>query len=289
MADNTYMNRPFNHDLLRTFVAVIDTRSFTAASKLLNSTQSTVSQKILRLEATAGQRLLHREPHHVRPTEAGEQLLGYARRILRLNDEAVAALSGLAVSQTLRLGLPEDFVSSLATPMLAAFMRDNPGIKLEVTSGLSRVLKHAYDMGEFDLILVKQRPGVAGSMMQWPEPLCWIDSTSHPMSNADPLPLIAFPPEGLYRSDMTDALDAQGRRWHIVYTSSSLASIQRAVAVGLGISLLPRRTVLPNHRILSESSGLPLPDPMEIAVHYRPDASELTRQVAAMLAQLVEN
>lgn len=283
------MNRPLNHDLLRTFVTVIDTCSFTAASKLLNSTQSTVSQKILRLETAVGQRLLSREHHHVRPTEAGEQLLGYARRILRLNDEAVARLSGLAVSQTLRLGLPEDFVSSLATPMLAAFMRDHPGIRLEVTSGLSRILKQAYDMGEFDLILVKQRPGVAGSVMRWPEPLCWIESAAHAMAEADPLPLIAFPPEGLYRSDMTEALDSRGRRWHIVYTSSSLASIQRAVAVGLGISLLPRRTVLPEHRILSEEAGLPALSPMEIAIHYRPDAPALTRRVAAMLAQLVES
>ncbi|WP_108445174.1 LysR family transcriptional regulator [Halomonas denitrificans] len=283
------MNRPLNHDLLYTFITVIDTGSFTAAAKRLNSTQSTVSQQILRLESAVGQRLLEREHHHVRPTEAGEQLQGYARKILCLNAEAVSALSGHALSETLRLGLPEDFASSVATPMLASFMRENPRVRLEVTSGLSRDLKRAYDLGEFDLVLVKQPPGVEGTTMHWPEPLCWIDSASYPVVDLDPLPLVAFPADGLYRRDMTDALDSQGRQWQIVYTSSSLASVQRAVAAGMGVSLLPRRTVISGHRILSDGSGLPVPAPMEVAIHYPRGASSLTLRVASMLAELVEH
>lgn len=76
MAINEKSNTPFSSDLLRSFVAVIDTHSFTAAARQLNSTQSTVSQKIMRLEVTAGLRLVDRGRDGITPTEAGERLLG---------------------------------------------------------------------------------------------------------------------------------------------------------------------------------------------------------------------
>jgi DNA-binding transcriptional LysR family regulator len=88
--------------------------------------------------------------------------------------------------------------------------------------------------------------------------------------------------------DALDALDALGWGWHIVYTSASLASLQSAITDGLGISLLPLRAALPDHRILPAASGLPAIDTMEIAMHHRHDAPELIRQIAAALAQLVD-
>ena len=103
------MNTSFSLDLLRAFVAVVDSRSFTAAAFQLHSTQSTISQKIIRLEEAAGQALLERARHGVRPTDAGEKLLGYARRILYLHDEAASAMAGTALTAAFRLGLPEDF------------------------------------------------------------------------------------------------------------------------------------------------------------------------------------
>jgi DNA-binding transcriptional LysR family regulator len=281
------MNVTLDLDLLRVFVAVVDTGSFTAAAVRLNSTQSTVSQKVMRLEQAAEQRLLDRSRRKTQPTEAGEQLLGYARRMLALHDEAAAALSGAALSRTLRLGLPEDFASTLVTPVLAGFLRDHANVRLEVTSGLSRELRHGYEVGEFDLVMLKQRRG-SGGVRRWPEPLGWLESAAHPVGDADPLPLVAFPPHGLYRGDMTAALDAIGRRWHIVYTSSSLASLQSAIGDGLGISLLPLRTALPGHRVLPPARGLPVVDTMEIAIHHRDDAPDLVRDIAAALARLVE-
>ncbi len=282
------MNAAFSLDLMRAFVAVVDTRSFTAAARLLNSTQSTVSQKLLRLEEAAGQRLLDRGRCGVRPTDAGEQLLGYARRMLALHDEAVGVMSGAAASMTLRLGLPEDFASRLVTPALAQFMRDHPNIRLEVTSGLSRDLQRGFNTGEFDLVMVKQKRGETAGVMHWPEPLCWLESAVHPTSAADSLPLVAFPPNGLYRNDMMNALDMVGRRWHLAYTSSSLASIQSAVAEGLGVSLLLRRVALPGHRIMTSANGMPEIEAMEIVIHHMRDGTRQIRHIAAVLAAAVE-
>ncbi|MBK0022060.1 LysR family transcriptional regulator [Ochrobactrum sp. S46] len=281
------MNTIFNLDLLRAFVAVVDSRSFTAAALQLHSTQSTVSQKILRLEEAAGQSLLERARHGVRPTDAGEKLLGYARRMLHLHDEAAAAMTGSALTAVFRLGLAEDFAARLVTPTLAAFLRAHPKMKLEVTSGLSRELQKGFETGEFDLVMIKQKRGETLGTMHWPEPLSWLESADYPVSDVDPLPLVAFPPNGLYRSDMMEALDRIGRPWHVVFTSSSLASVQSAIAEGLGVSLLPARVALPSHRIVSKEAGLPFVEPMEIVIQHMENGPDQMRQLVQMLADIV--
>lgn len=281
------MNTIFNLNLLRAFVAVVDSRSFTAAALQLHSTQSTVSQKILRLEEAAGQSLLERARHDVRPTDAGEKLLGYARRMLHLHDEAAAAMTGSALTAVFRLGLAEDFAARLVTPTLAAFLRAHPKMKLEVTSGLSRELQKGFETGEFDLVMIKQKRGETLGTMHWPEPLSWLESADYPVSDVDPLPLVAFPPNGLYRSDMMEALDRIGRPWHVVFTSSSLASVQSAIAEGLGVSLLPARVALPSHRIVSKEAGLPFVEPMEIVIQHMENGPDQMRQLVQMLADIV--
>lgn len=274
-------NRPFNSDLLRSFVSVIDTRSFTAAARQLNSTQSTVSQKIMRLEETAGVCLVDRGRNGITPTVAGERLLGYARRILALNAEAAAVMAGAARHITLRLGLPEDFASGRVTQALAAFIRQNPNLRLEVTSGLSRNLYRAYDQGELDIVLVKQHPGEARGVMHWPEPLAWYQGKNHALADCDPLPLVAFPSDGLYRAQMTTALDSIRRGWRLVYTSSSLAGLLSAINAGLGISLLPKRVV---HSGVQEVTTLPGVDAMEIVIHQASPDSPFVSGITQILA-----
>ncbi|OYR14964.1 LysR family transcriptional regulator [Brucella thiophenivorans] len=281
------MNNAFSLDLLRAFVAVIDSRSFTAAAQQLHSTQSTISQKILRLEEAAGQSLLERARNDVRPTDAGEKLLGYARRMLHLHDEAAAAITGNALTAIFRLGLAEDFAAKLVTPALAAFLRGHPNIKLEVTSGLSRELQKGFETGEFDLVMIKQKRGETVGTAHWPEPLSWLESAEYPVSDTDPLPLVAFPPNGLYRSDMMESLDHIGRPWRVVFTSSSLASVQSAVAEGLGVSLLPTRVAQPAHRIVPASAGLPTVDPMEIVIQHMESSPDQIRQLVEMLREIV--
>lgn len=283
------MNAAFNLDLLRAFVAVVDSRSFTAAALQLHSTQSTISQKILRLEEAAGQSLLERARHDVRPTDAGEKLLGYARRMLHLHDEAAAAMTGSALTAVFRLGLAEDFAAKLVTPTLAAFLRAHPKMKLEVTSGLSRELQKGFETGEFDLVMIKQKRGETLGTMHWPEPLSWLESADYPVSEADPLPLVAFPPNGLYRSDMMEALDRIGRPWHVVFTSSSLASVQSAIAEGLGVSLLPARVALPSHHLVPKEAGLPFVEPMEIVIQHMENGSDQMQQLVQMLAKIVSD
>jgi DNA-binding transcriptional LysR family regulator len=288
MATSAKSNRSlFDLDLLRALVTVADCGGFTAAAARLHSTQSTISQKVRRLEELAGHRLLDRGVRDARPTDIGETVLGYARRMLALNEELSDALSGEGAAATIRLGVPEDFAGGRTTRLLAVFSREHPQVKLEVSSGLSRALGDSYDRGELDLVLLKQRRGSRDGVACWPEPMCWVDAASAPAFAQDPVPLVAFPPRGLYREDMIDAIEALGRRWRISFTSSSLGGLQAAVADGLGISLLPARAVTAGHTVLGLASGLPLIDSIERVLLHRPSAGPEVKALAARLIRML--
>ncbi|MFX1675450.1 LysR substrate-binding domain-containing protein [Paraburkholderia sp. A2WS-5] len=281
-------HRPlFDLDLLKAIVMVADCGTFTAASARLHSTQSTVSQKVKRLEDMAGHKLLERGARDVRPTDAGETLLAYARRMLALNDEMLESLAGATVGLTVRLGVPEDFVGGPTTHMLAAFTREHPLVKLEVTSGLSRDVERNYDRGDLDLALVKHRRNSREAVASWPEQLRWIDSAKNPSFQLDPIPLVAFPPRGLYRDDMTNAIEGLGRRWRMSFISSSLSGIQAAVADGLGISLLPLRSVTADHVVLTQKSGLPAIETMDLALLHRPTADTVVKELARAMSRMI--
>ncbi|MEH8246363.1 LysR family transcriptional regulator [Aeromonas veronii] len=266
--------------LLRSFVAIIDTGSFTRAGERVHLTQSTISQQIRRLEQQLGCPLLDRSGRQVVATAEGEKLLGLARRILALLAQAEEQVTEGSVA--LSLGVPEDFAAGAITPVLAAFARDYPEVRLEVQSGLSHQIWQRFAAGELDLALVKQVRGQGSPLASWSEPLVWVDSRDWPARERDPLPLVVFPSEGLYRRQMTEALDGLGRRWRIAYVSASLASLQGAVSAGIGVSLLPKRLMPADQLALTQ---WPRVAPVELALHAGGSGSEpLTRLSAALIA-----
>src|SRR5919204_1716864 len=126
----------FDTWLLRSFVAVVDSGGFTRAAKLLNSTQSTVSAQIQRLEEEAGHSLFIRSTRSVQLTSAGETLLGYARTILRLNEDARLRLSGVRHAGRVRVGANEDLTDSWLPQVLQSFCRQFPEIEIELEIGI---------------------------------------------------------------------------------------------------------------------------------------------------------
>src|SRR6476660_4356426 len=102
--------RHLDNDSLETLVAIVDHGGFTAAGDHLGKTQAAVSVIVSRLETKVGKRLLDRSRKGVFPTTAGEALLGYARRILALEDEALASIIGDEAEGRVRLAVPDDFL-----------------------------------------------------------------------------------------------------------------------------------------------------------------------------------
>jgi DNA-binding transcriptional LysR family regulator len=273
-------------DLLRSFVSVVDTGGFTSAGERVHRTQSTVSQQIKRLEESLGYSLLHRDGKQATPTEQGERLVSYARRLLALEQEARDVVARPDSEGVVRLGLPEDFAAYRLTELLSDFARSRPGLRLDVRSGLSVQSRRAIERGELDLALYKRDMGESGGIAAWPERLHWVTSRKHPINfRRDPLPLVMSEQGCLYRNRMIHAAETAGRAWHMAYTSPSLVGIQAAVSVGIGVSILPEVAILPEHRVLKTKDGFPAITNTEVVLVAAPNASAATRRLAELLRE----
>jgi DNA-binding transcriptional LysR family regulator len=277
-------------ELLRSFVSVVDAGGFTRAGERVHRTQSTVSQQIKRLEEDVGQPLLNRSGKDVTPTEAGERLLSYARRLLSLAEEARDVLARPDNEGAIRLGVPEDFAAYRLAKLLAAFSRSHPGLRLDVRADQSANLKRDLERGELDLALFKRAAGEKGGIAVWPERVHWVTSKNRPRdTRSGSVPLIGFPTGCLYRAGAIHALESAGRSWHMTYTSSNLAGIQAAIAAGMGLSILSEIAILADHRVLTAKDGFAPIDRTEVALVAAPDASPATLRLAERLAEFCEN
>jgi DNA-binding transcriptional LysR family regulator len=226
--------------LLRAFAAIVDAGSFTHAAERLNMTQSTISQQLARLEEGVGLALIDRTARPIRPTAAGERLLGYARRILALQREAESALGDPAGLALVRIGIPEDLVNGAMARVFGDFAKHHREIQLDVTAGLSRDLTARYRAGELDIVITKETAASPDCRASFPEAMAWFESMDATGEWPNPVPLIAFPPGGLYRESMFERIEQEQLRWYIAFSGNSLHNVLIAVEAGLGLSLLPR-------------------------------------------------
>ena len=185
-------------DLLRAFVTVADTRHFRVAAERLNRTQSAVSLQVKRLEAAIGTRLFERNRRMVRLTPAGEDLRGYAGRMLRLNDETLAAFGMPALRGRVRLGATDTSMCFLP-PIPARFAGELPLVEMEIRCDRSWEALDALEAGDLDLALVTQPCGRAGGTLVRREPLVWAVAKGSGADAVDPLPLALFGPGCIYR------------------------------------------------------------------------------------------
>ncbi|WP_207458982.1 LysR substrate-binding domain-containing protein [Azospirillum sp. SYSU D00513] len=262
---------PFDLDLLRSFLTIVEAGSFTRAAERLGRTQSTVSLQVKRLEDGIGARLIEREGRGIELTPEGEILLAYARRLLGLANEACARLMEPDVGGLVRLGTPEDFATAHLPDVLWRFSRAHPQVALEVKCDFTVNLLDGFARGEHDLVLCKREPqGPVGGTMVWREPLVWVASDRLLLAPGAPIPLVLAPSPDIYRKRALGALDACGRPWRIAYTSPSLAGVQAAVRAGLGMTILSKDMLSAGFHIVGEEHGLPDLADTEIALYRAP-------------------
>jgi DNA-binding transcriptional LysR family regulator len=253
-------------DLLRTFVAVADTRNFTRAGQRLGRTQSAVSLQVRRLEQRLGVVLFLRDPRRVALTHEGELMLPQVRSLLRLNDDIVAGVTADEVEGEVRLGAPEDFATVHLPEILGEFARSHRKVTLSVSCDLTLNLLDRLRDGELDLALIKREPmGPDLGVRVWREPLVWAAADAE-VAKLEPLPLCLAPTPCIYRKRAVAALQGSGRPFRVAYASPSLAGLHAALRAGLGVSVLPREMAPPDVTVLGPECGLPaLPD-TEIAL-----------------------
>ncbi len=265
-------------ELLKAFVAVADQRSFTRAATQLHRTQSAVSMQIKRLEDCLDAELFYRTKANVELSPAGEGLLGYARRILALNEEAVARLREHKVGGVVRVGVMDDYGSSIVPPLLASFMAAYPLIQVQMETGLTSMMPER--LGEaFDLVIAMHPKGSGEGEFLRHEQAVWATSAHHPVEKQDPLPVALYPQGCLFRKWAIEALDKARRRWRLAFVSHSVAAAESIAAQGLAVTVVKAGTFPAKLRALSGRDSLPPLPEADICLHR---AAKLSRAAALL-------
>jgi DNA-binding transcriptional LysR family regulator len=227
-------------DFLRTLVSAEDLGGMNRAAEHVGRSQSAVSQQMRKLEEKLGQRLFRKQGRGLELTEAGELLLNYARRMLALNDEAVAALQSAGLEGVVRFGLPSDFAETWLPTALGQFKRAHPSIRVEANVDRNAVLLDKLNKGQLDLAMFFDGSPPPNAERLARLPMVWIRGPQRAWHPGEPVPLVLFEAPCVFRKAGIEALDAAGIPWRIAFTSPSLAGLWAAVDAGLGIS--PRTT-----------------------------------------------
>ncbi|WP_299974969.1 LysR substrate-binding domain-containing protein [uncultured Pseudoteredinibacter sp.] len=276
-------------EVLRAFVTIVELGSFTQAGDLLGRSQPAISLQIKRLEELLNQKLISRNGQNIELTKTGEQLFYYAKRILALNDEAVASFNATSVSGQLKLGIPSEFATTLLPKILSRFANTYPNVNLEVISDLSRNLMNASAQKQYDLVLVlHDDPDKAGTELIKEDELVWVSSHSHDCHMRSVLPLIVAPEGCIYRNRANTMLAEAGLPWKISYTNPSLSGIQAAIEEGLGVTVLAKSSVPEGLKVINNSTRLPKLGKIGISLVKQPSeqseaAQRLSEYITASL------
>jgi len=244
-------------DLLRTYVTILDTGSFTAAARKVHRTQSAVSMQMRRLEQMLGGELFERAGRKVKLTPNGEIFLDHARRILREYDEALAALRQDDTSTEITIGVPDDYAMTILPNILSDLVQAFPSLRLTIVCEPSRRLSSLIAEGSIDIALLTEGEGIGGGMVLRRDEIVWATSARHNVHQRNPVPLAVFHSGDVFRRSAVERLEEYGRHANIVLSSVSFAGINAALEAGIAVAVISRANVSPGLRILTPGEGFP--------------------------------
>ncbi|WP_224814096.1 LysR family transcriptional regulator [Hasllibacter sp. MH4015] len=264
---------PRNLDLtaLRAFVTVVDAGGVTKASGFLNLTQSAVSMQLKRLEEALDVALFDRATRKLNLTGAGEQMLGYARRMLELNDEVLGRLTSKEYEGVITLGVPHDVVYPAIPEVLQRFNTAYPRMRVQLLSMGTINLKAAFERGEVDVILTTEEDVDRGGETLLERPMVWVGAQDGQMWKQRPLRL-ALEDACIFRGPALSALDAAGISWEIAVEADSIRTVEASVSADLAVHAVIEGTESPYTQMIAHNGALPSLPRIRINM-YRSDLS----------------
>ncbi len=250
------MSRTLDLNALKSFVAVADAGGVTRAAGFLNLTQSAVSMQVKRLEDALGLRLLDRGARKVALTAPGEQLLGFARRMLALNDEVFDRLTLRAYEGEIVFGVPADIVYPALPKVLQRFAAAYPRMRVQLVSSYTRQLKQLFARGECDAILTTEDDCDAAGETLAVSPLVWIGSPGGSAWRSRPLRL-AFEHTCIFRKSVQEALDQAAIPWEMAVESASTRTIEASVSADLAVHVVIAGSEFRDVELVQHGGALP--------------------------------
>ncbi|MBN8945290.1 MAG: LysR family transcriptional regulator [Rhizobiales bacterium] len=283
------MNPTFDMDALRTMVVGSDLGSFARAAAQLGRSQSAVSMQLKKLEEQAGRPLFRRNGRGLVPTEAGDALLAYARRIIVLNDEAAASLGAMAAAASVRMGLPQDFFEDVMPDTISGFSRLRPEVHVEVRAGRNYALEEEVRAGRLDAALAFFEPGSdAHGTLIASLPRIWLGGERLARPAAErAVPLVLFDHPCLFRRAALQSLEQAAVRWRLSLTTPSLPGVWAALRFAQGITVRTPYRVPARLRDVGAEFGLPALPRIELRLLTAGELSPAASDLRDVLHQVI--
>lgn len=258
-------------DTLRTLITAHELGGFAQAADRLGRTPSAISLQMKRLQEELGTPLFRKHGRALRLTESGHTALGYARRMLALNDDLLQTMHGVTVAGTIRVGAPQDF-AALLPDVLRQFSALYPRTQIELRIEGNGALMEALEKGQLDLSLTIGFADRRDAVQLGELPVVWIASRAFRISDA-PLPLAVLGPQCAFRRSALQMLEAGSMPHRIAATSPSLDGLWAALQGGLGITARTAMHLPPQLVANTTLHRLPALPALPVALHRDPNAT----------------
>lgn len=277
-------------DFLKTFLVLLEDRSFSRTAEQVGRSQSAVSLQMKRLQEISGSPLFTSSGKSLSLTQQGEILSEYARQIIKLNDECIDRLDGNLLTGTIRIGIPSDFAVTFLPQVIGLLTKIYPNITLEVTCNLSTdLIRMIYDR-RCDVVLALD-DGCPSRYLEklWRESVSWVGWKAHEIYMSNPLPLVLFPEQCQYRARIIQTLEKKGIPYRIVYSSPHMSGNHAAIQAGLGITALSKSTIPPYLDELPNTEYLPVLGSVDVGIYWNPrGTTKVTRKLIECLVKIMD-
>ena len=261
IANTTSELAKLDSELLRTFLAVAESGSFSKGAQRIFRSQSAVSLQIKQLEQVLGQTVFQRQARGVSLTPVGEQLCPAAEQVIGLLDETVGRLRSNPLQGSIRIGIPDEYGDSLLPGVIADFARRHPRVELSVRCSFSADFSEALARNEIDLAINAVESAGDNTEVLLREKTCWVTSKNHKAHEQNPLPVALFDRDCWWRDRALESLHASGKAFQTVFSSESVTGISAAVRAGVAVGMLGENSLRDDFRVLTAKDGFaPVPD-----------------------------
>ena len=285
------MRTTFDMDALRTIVVGTDLQSFARAAQQLGRSQSAISMQLKKLEEQSGKQLFRRSGRGLVPTEAGEALLTYARRIVALNDEAATSVGAPAAAASVRVGLPQDMFEDVMPGSIIQFSKQRRGVHVEVQAGRNYALEEEVGSGRLDVALAFFPVGAkpVGKLIA-SLPMMWLGGRGLRSTEPElPLPLVMYDNPCLFRQAALHALEAKDIAWRLALTTPSLPGIWATLRSTPGITVRTGHRLPQGIREVGSELGLPRLPKIELRLLFAGDLSPAASDFRETLENVVRD
>ncbi|MFT5706806.1 MAG: DNA-binding transcriptional LysR family regulator [Oceanospirillaceae bacterium] len=252
-------------ELLRTFVAVVDNGSFTRAAGQIYRSQSAISMQIKRLEEQLERKLFLRNARALKLTLDGRALIPYARKLLKLHDEAMDNILNRSQAKNIRIGCPDDFSHTLLPDLIQVMRSKIADVHISSICANSNVLRQHLDNSELDMTIITRPENSNEGVLLRQEQGVWL-CNDPALLQQRPLPLALLEPGCKFHSSVIDGLEKAGISYDLICDASNCGLLIELVKRNCAVSVMAAHAAPDDLTKLKIVEGLPTLPVAEIVI-----------------------